>query len=198
MKRKILEYFSDAKAVVLEAPVRELPGLGRDQRRLRLGFRVCSSGPAGARWHPRFFIKTPALSSNDLGRRAGFRSCVLSAGGRGVQARTRGATYGRRGLPAAGSGTVGTRMRSAELFLDPHKAARASAKCSDRNRSLRSSCNAQPLRRWSRTLALADRLFQQLCQGDLSRSQVIVAYRCLHNLCQDHWAVESMPPLNSI
>ena len=30
MKRKILEYFSDAKAVVLEAPVRELPGLGRD------------------------------------------------------------------------------------------------------------------------------------------------------------------------
>lgn len=30
MKRKILEYFSDAKAVVLEAPVWELPGLGRD------------------------------------------------------------------------------------------------------------------------------------------------------------------------
>ena len=53
-------------------------------------------------------MKTPALSSNDLGRRAGFRSCALSAGGQEAQARTRGATYGRRGLPAAGSGTVGT------------------------------------------------------------------------------------------
>lgn len=71
-------------------------------------------------------------------------------------------------------------------------------KCSDRNRSLRSSCNAQPLRRWSRNLASADHLFQQLCQGDLSRGQIIVAYRCLHNLCQGHWAVEPMPPLNSI
>ena len=30
MKRKILEYLSDAKAVVPEAPVWELPGLGGD------------------------------------------------------------------------------------------------------------------------------------------------------------------------
>lgn len=30
MKRKILEYLSDAKAVVLEAPVWQLPGLGKD------------------------------------------------------------------------------------------------------------------------------------------------------------------------
>lgn len=72
MKRKILEYLSDAKAVVPEAPVWELPGLGGDERRLRLGFRVCSSGPAGARSHLRFLIKTPALSSATRGDAQGF------------------------------------------------------------------------------------------------------------------------------
>lgn len=77
------------------------------RRRLRRGF--CAAplilGAPGARWHSRLFIKMPALSSKDLGRRAGFPSCAQSAAR--AQARTWGATYGRWGLLAAGSGGAG-------------------------------------------------------------------------------------------
>lgn len=91
------------------------------RRRLRRGFRAALLilRAPGARWRSRLFIKMPALSSKDLGRRAGFPSCAQSAAR--AQARTWGATYGRWGLPAAGSGvsgeSLGTRMGFAESSL---------------------------------------------------------------------------------
>lgn len=106
-----------------------MAGIGR---RLRPGLRAAplNLGAPGARRHSRVFIKMPARSSNDLGRRAGSPSPARSAAP--APARTWGAPYGRRGLPATGCGraapgksgeALGARMGFADGLPDPQERA---------------------------------------------------------------------------